>query len=365
MGQTFFRMEKTLLGIEIGNTNIKIVQGTKKGKNISLSNYKIIPTPKDSVRDGFIVDINSIKKSIEEFIITKKLLKQNTAIIVQGTGIITRDVLMPALPEKELKTVLEYQKDEYFPIDVSDYQTDFKILDEVETEEGKRLNVLLVAAPNSIINSSIDLVQKLNLKPKFIDIIPNCISRVFKTKSMISQEEEPNSIMILDLGGQTTTATILSEGNILFSRSILYGLDYINSLIEEELGVKDIVKIEEFKRKISLDYDYKEDSMTDDLYQNNINDSVREDIENNIIQEIMRFLEFYNSRKNAKKINKIYLIGGGAYLKNIDKYIQRILNIDTSIANYSDLDGIDIENSVDFKKDFLYLVNALGLISRM
>ena len=49
-----------LLGIEIGNSNIKFVLGTKKGRIIHVQNYGIDPTPNNAVRDGFIVDMEAV-----------------------------------------------------------------------------------------------------------------------------------------------------------------------------------------------------------------------------------------------------------------------------------------------------------------
>lgn len=354
-------MGQALLGIEIGNSNIKVVQATRKRKNLTVLNYGIAPTPKGSVRDGFIMDMDAVYHSMEDLFRKNRFTEKNAAIIVQGTSIITRDVLMPPMGEKELRTLLDYQKDEYFPIDVSDYQTDFKILNEVETEDGKKLNVLLVAAPNSMIESSLELIKRLNLKPKFIDITSNSISKLFVMRSMDFIDEN-SSIMVLDMGGQTTTVTILSEGNILFSRSILYGFEHLNSLLGEEFGETDFRQIEMFKRKYAAIYN-EEKSFDEDLYGGYISYLIKPLVEGNIIQEINRFLEFYYSRGNAKRIKKIYLIGGGAYLKNIDRYIEKMLNIQTIPADF--MDDIKVKDCDDFNKDFLYLVNALGLVSRI
>lgn len=307
------------------------------------------------------MDMDAVFDSLQSLIKTKGFTAKNAAIIVQGTSIITRDVLMPPMSEKELRTILDYQKDEYFPIDVTDYQTDFKILNEVETEEGKKLNVLLVAAPNNIIESSLELIKRLNLRPKFIDITSNAISKIFASRSF-GFHDENSSIMVLDIGGQTTTVTILSEGNILFSRSILYGFEHLNELIRDEFGEKDLNQVEMFKRKYAALY-YQDKSLDEDLYGAYISHLVKPAVENNIIQEIQRFLEFYHSRNNAKKIKAIYLVGGGAYLKNITQYIEKVLNIPTMQADvFEDIKVTDIS---EFDNDFLYLVNTLGLISRI
>lgn len=354
-------MGQALLGIEIGNSNIKVVQGIRKRKELVLTHYGIEHTPKGAVRDGYIMDMDAVFNSLQSLIKRKGFTAKNTAIIVQGTSIITRDVLMPPMSEKELRTILDYQKDEYFPIDVSDYQTDFKVLNEVETEEGKKLNVLLVAAPNNIIESSMELIKRLNLKPKIIDIASNAISKIFASRSF-GFHDENSSIMVLDIGGQTTTVTILSEGNILFSRSILYGFEHLNELIRDEFGEKDIYQVEMFKRKYAALY-YQDKSLDEDLYGGYISYLVKPAVENNIMQEINRFLEFYYSRSHAKKIRTIYLVGGGAYLKNITHYIEKMLNIPTMQADV--FEDIKVKSISEFDNDFLYLVNALGLISRI
>lgn len=354
-------MGQSLLGIEVGNSNIKVVQGTKKGRIINVLNYGIEPTPNNAVRDGFIVDMDAIYFALSNLIKSKKIAEQNAAMTIQGTSIITRDILMPYMEEKELMDVLSYQKEEYFPIDVSDYQTDYKVINQVETEEGKKLNVLLVAAPNNMITGAMDLLKRLNLKPKFIDIASNSVSKLYGHKSLSFQGEEPFSIMILDVGGQTTTATILSDNNILFSRTILYGLDELNQLIANEFSEKDFEQTEVFKKRYAAIYEG-DKVPEDDLYGSHISHLIKPAIDTNLIQEISRVLEFYYSRNNARKVKTIYLVGGGAFLNNFDRYIGRVFNINTVRGDI--LDNIKAKDSNHFKNDFLYLINTLGLINR-
>ena len=105
---------------------------------------------------------------------------------------------------------------------MSDYQTDFKILNEVETEEGKKLNVL-VAAPNNIIESS-GINKKAKFKTKFIDSTSNAISKIFASRSYGFHDE--NSSIGTGYRGQTTTVTILSE-EIYYLAVLFYGFEHI------------------------------------------------------------------------------------------------------------------------------------------
>jgi len=351
-----------LLGIEIGNSNIKFVLGTKKGRIIHVQNYGIDPTPNNAVRDGFIVDMEAVYNAAFHLLKKKHITEQNAAITIQSTSIITRDVVVPYMEEKELRNVFEYQKEEYFPIDVSDYQTDFKILEVLNTDEGKKLNVLLVAAPNNMINGAMDLLRRLNLKVKFIDIAANSVANLYAHKSMSFQGEEPYSIMLLDIGGQTTTATIVSDGKILFTRTILYGFDELNNIIAKEFSEESYEQVEIFKRRYGAIYD-DDKAPDDDLYGSHISHIIKPIIDTNLVQEISRVLDFYYTRNNARKVKTIYLIGGGAFLKNFDRYIGKAFGINTVRGDI--LDNIKARDAVNFKNDFLYLSNVLGLITRV
>ncbi|MBZ4669273.1 MAG: Type pilus assembly protein PilM, partial [Defluviitaleaceae bacterium] len=57
-------MGQALLGIEIGNCNIKAVQGIQKRNELVLTNYGIEPTPKGAVWDGFIMDMDALLHSL-------------------------------------------------------------------------------------------------------------------------------------------------------------------------------------------------------------------------------------------------------------------------------------------------------------
>ncbi len=354
-------VSNSLLGIEIGNNNIKIVHTVKSGKILTLLNYGIIPTPENSVRDGAITNMDAVQDTLHELMKKKRFQEKNTAIMVQGTSIITRDVEMPLLNEKELQKTFEFKKEEFFPIDVTEYHTDYKILKEINSLEGKKYSAMVVAVPNILINQSIELLDRLNLPVKAIDILSNSISKMFVEKTASPKDESAQAVMILDIGGQTTTVTILSQGVVLFSRAIFYGFSEINYAIANQFGTSDFNEIESFKKKYAAIYE-DEEQYEDDLYGGYISKTIKPAIDNNLMQEINRFLEFLYSRESKFKIKTIYLIGGGGYLKNLDRYITKVFNIPTFKGN--DFSSVRFKGLKNFEDDFLYLVNALGLTNR-
>ena len=146
--------------------------------------------------------------------------------------------------------------------------------------------------------------------------------------------------MVLDIGGKSTTITIISENKEIITRVIEFG-------IEQMRKVLDMVQSE-----INYISHQKEE------YFSNI---MRPQIEYNILSEVERVLRFYDSSFKHSGVKKIYLIGGGSYTKGIGSYIGDALNIPSE--KISQLETIKIGSHSDFKENISYFVNILGAIN--
>ncbi len=67
-------------------------------------------------------------------------------LVFRVVKIITREVELPHVPYKKLKNIIDLNADEYFPVNLAEYCLDFTITEIIETEEGKKIKVNIVAA---------------------------------------------------------------------------------------------------------------------------------------------------------------------------------------------------------------------------
>ena len=162
----------------------------------------------------------------------------------------------------------------------------------------------------------------------------------------------PEGTMIVDIGGGTTEVAVISLGGIVCSRSVrLAGEDIDKDIVEYITNKKNVIigeaAAEELKNTIGAAYS----SMTEERMQIKgrelttglpatitVCTSEVQEAMQRIIEEILRTinetLERTPPELAADIMEKgIVLSGGGAYIKNIDRYINSIIGIPVHVAD--------------------------------
>ncbi len=332
-------MATSFLGIEIGNTHIKMVEAIKRGATLVVKRFSLLQTPTDCMNNGVISNIDPIKKVVAEELKARKYKAKKVVAVVQSSNIIIRNALMEKKPEKIIKQLLEIKTEEFLPIEHEQYQIDFKIIEEVEEEGVTKNKLMLVAAPNAVVLPVASLMKSLKLIPIAITIPSEALQSVFHSRTRMIYETVGN-ILVLDIGGKSTTATIITGGEACLTRMIEFGAEYLSEKINEA--------------QISIDQVEEEE----EAYFAKI---IRPQIEYNIVSEVERILQFYYSSYGNGAIKKIYLTGGGANIRGIRGYMRDALNIPTE--KISHFDSVTEAPGIEFESYARFFVNVLGAIN--
>lgn len=313
-------MAKYTIGIEISDKNIKIIYGRKKYKNFDIDICKSINLKHGIVGNGKILNEKVLLGVISDVLKDNNIKGKNVVVNIQSTSVIIRNIILPKVKKYELDKLIEFQKQEYFPIDISEYKLDYSITNIIKQEKEEKYNIMLVAIPNTIINSYVKLFNNLDIIGTNFDISENSIARAFKKYIIDNENLNNETIVVVDIEHCITNIIIISENQILFNRTIPYGVEEFNNIIEDD------------KDDITL--------------------------------EINKLLDFYNSRFRDIKLMKLYIIGEGTYIKNIDKYMISIFNID--VVSNKELNSII---QYKYKKllnydDILCFIGLIGLVNK-
>lgn len=332
-------MATSLLGIEIGNTNIKIIEAVKHGTTLMVKRFSLLQTPSDCINNGVISNSNAIKKVIAKELRAKKYKAKKVVVVIQSSNIIIRNVMMEKQPEKMIEQLIEIKTEDFLPIERAQYQIDFKIIEEVEEEGVIKNKLMLVAAPNVVVLPVASLMKSLRLIPVSITIPSEALQSIFNSQTGMIYETG-DSILVLDFGGKSTTVTIIAGGEVCLTRLIEFSVENLSEKLDEA--------------QISM---FKSDEEQDEYFA----EVIMPQIEYNIVSELERILQFYYSSYGNNSIKKIYLIGGGANIKGIREYIRDALNIPTE--KVSCLESIQEVPNIGFEDYTRFFVNSLGAIN--
>lgn len=350
-----------LIALDIGNKTTKIVYGLVDKKNIIINEYAIINTPVNCVNDGIIINAEELSRTLLE-VFKKNNIKGGSLVVnVTGTGVITRDIRIPESTEQEIAQILEFEAQQYFPVDLENYTIDFKVLEEIKSDEGIQLRVLIVAATNKQVEGYIQLSKLLKKALKAIDIPANCILKVlsYQAKQNLDTDGE---YAVVDLGKDTSLVCIFQNNSLKFNRILLNGSAEIDSNIANKFNLE-YRKAEELKLSFN-GFTETQIEAADSSIITDLGDVIKNAIDN-IISDINRFIDFYNSRESMNHVSKIYICGGGSKLTGLAQYFSSYFNMPVLPITLSK--GIIYKGSkgkIAFEEDYIQLINAIGGLVR-
>ena len=355
---------KNLLSIDVGQHTIKLVLGrVLKSTVVEVKRTVSFPTPPGSVEKGRIIDIDALSKQIKNMIDTEKPKAAFVLCTLENAEIITREIILPTADEAAMESMLEYEVQQYMPVDLGNYIIQSKTLDSISNGETSKTRFLSTAVPKDLAQSYYDLMQRVNLKASVLDIQSNSIDKLFLSETAAAPESysENTSIAVIDIGYSHINVILMEDGKYQFNRYIDQGAINIDRSLKSVFNYSE----EETDQKKFNDIDLNiTASPLTDLYDSSDQVTLREiNVVKNVVDswanELERVFRYYSSRSPGKSVQEILIHGGAAQLKGIDGYLSKVLGI--PVERVGALNCIRIQ---DNSKNITPYLNAIGAFFR-
>lgn len=289
----FFSNKKSVLGVDIGTTNIKIVQITSKDNSHTLDTYGLVNV-------SFEIDENKeevIKKTVS---VLKNLMQKagvttnKVVASLPNSAVFTTVIDMPKLSEGELKTAIEFEAKKYVPLPITEMTLSWSIIEKSADEKSK---VLITAVPNSVLRSYLRIFELAKLEPLALEIEALALIRALI-------RDNQGSILLIDIGAKATHLNIVENGNLLLTRNVPVGGETITTKIAESLKIS-ISRAEQFKKDFGLN-------------QASLIPETIKPILMTIKSEARQLQSIYQAK--SKKFDKIIVVGGTANLPGLNEF---------------------------------------------
>ncbi|MCM8813455.1 MAG: type IV pilus assembly protein PilM [Candidatus Omnitrophica bacterium] len=300
----FSTKQPNSVGLDIGYSSIKLVQISRAGGSVrpELVNFSMKAIPSQDAKD--------LAPAIQEVIEAAGITTRAVNTSVAGQMVIVRYIQLPVMTRDELEKALRLNAGKYIPFSLEEVIYDFQILG-APAKNDKSMRVLLVAVKKEIIRQHLALLQGIGLEPHIIDVDSFAIVNSFQ---LVSQEKQ-GTIAVVDIGADTTTTTILLGNEPYFSRDIPLGGKNITEAIRSEFDL-DVPQAEMLKMN------------PQDKYGDMVN-AIKP-----VLDELCRELHMsfnYCEGQLGSAVQKLYLTGGTAKFKGIDKILHGMLGVETQV----------------------------------
>ncbi|PIP86710.1 hypothetical protein COV42_02610 [Candidatus Campbellbacteria bacterium CG11_big_fil_rev_8_21_14_0_20_44_21] len=327
-----FKKNKSVLGVDISSSSIKVVQIKKEKGAAVLQTYgELALGPYTGLEKGRSTSLSTEKLSgaLKDLLKESNVTTKNCGVAIPMSSSLINLVLMPDVGLKRLQTMVPIEMRKYVPVPMSEVVIDWKLVpkedfipghafssEESELEKSRRgkVEVFVVAIHKETIENYTQIVRNAGLLPSFLEI------EIFSTIRTIFHKPG-EGVMIIDFGSATTKVYIVESGIVRESHIINRGSQDITSSISKAFGIS-LSKAEELKREEGLlGEGGKEDSRQ-------ISSLVVEDI----LRQANGILLDYQ-KEFGKNVSKVILSGGGSILKGLPELANKTLSAEAEVSD--------------------------------
>jgi type IV pilus assembly protein PilM len=318
----WFGRSKNLVGLDIGDSSVKIVELTdlSKGRGWTVSKLGWEPLSSEAIVDGAIMDSQLVAETIGRLFERCRIkTSAPVATALSGHSVIIKRISLPVMSEAELAESIRWEAEQYIPFDIEDVNLDYKILEGSSLSGDGNMDVLLAAAKKEKINDYVGVINQAGLNAATVDIAAFAMQNAFEA----NYDFEPDQVIALvDIGSAVSSITVLYGGTSVYWRDINIGGNQYTDAIQKELNLSG-EQAEMLKRGEEIDGMPYEQVLP-------ILSAVSDDIGS----EIQKTLDFFKQISATDRLlDRLYLCGGAAQVAHMKESLGSRLEAEVELLN--------------------------------
>lgn len=345
-------------GLDIGQSALKALRcSAGDDGHIVAEAFDFIEYPKIlSQPDADPVEL--VRDAIQEFMSRNPTKGLKVAISVPGQRGLPRFVKLPPVESSKIPDLVKFEAKQQIPFPLEDVVWDFQQMPggteedgfSMETEVGlfamKRDEVFRSLRPFMNAGIEVDIVQLTPIS--LFDYIVFDQMQDLPPPDQFNPDDPPESVVVLSLGTDTSDL-VVTNGYRVWQRSIPLGGNHFTKAITKELKVT-FSKAEHLKRNAMKTEDPRA------IFQ------AMKPIFNDLVTEIQRSLNFFNSINKTAKLGRIVALGNTMKLRGLQKYLQQNLGMPVEVVeSFRGLKGSSVVNSPQFEENVSSFGVSYGL----
>lgn len=306
-----FTKSKSHLGVDIGTSNVKIVQLKPKDGRFALETYGLVNASFQISNKDNVSAVGKTSEILKNLVAKAGVTTNQVIASLPSSAVFTSVIELPHIPEDELKTAIEFEAKKYVPMPLEEVTLSWSVLENKKKigneanlgfADDNRIKVLLTAVPSIVINNYLRVFGLAGLEPIALEIEALALIR-----SLVA--EDSNAVLLVDIGAKNTSLNLVDNGYLRLSKNLTVGGDTVTTSIAQSLNVN-FARAEQFKKDFGLN-----------LGQQQIPQIMRP-ILDIIKNEAQQLISIFESR--GERIDKVLLSGAGAKLPGLKEYFDSL-----------------------------------------
>lgn len=310
-----FGKSKSQLGVDIGTSNIKIVQLRPQGDKFVLETYGLVNVAYQISNKDSGPAVNQAADILKSLIAKTGVTTKRAMASLPNSAVFTSVIEMPKIPKDELKSAIEFEAKKYVPLPLEEVALSWIILEDkhpkilkdtnlgnLKNQSENKNKILLTAVPNAVIDNYVKVFHLAGLEPLALEI--EALSLI---RSLVGEDLHTN--LLIDIGAKSTSVNLVENGYLRVSKNLNVGGDTVTTSLAQSLSVN-FARAEQFKK----DFGLSQGSQQIPQVMRPILDIIK--------NEAQQLINLFESR--GERIDRILLSGGGSKLPKLQEYFSVI-----------------------------------------
>jgi len=327
-------------GLDIGSSSIKILElkGEKKVEAVGMAVNPVGRNEVDLPPDQRTKLIEAVKGLMKE----SGVKGRSVVLSIPEQQVFSRILKLPIMSSPELASAIKWELDQVVPFPPDKIEISWVVIDKPKKKIGnEKMKVFVVAVPKKVSESYVKFLSLAGLEPERIE---NEVLSLARGLSGFTADKGVS--LILDVGASSTKMVVVEKEQIHMSHVVPLAGMAMTRMISEAFKIP-VSQAEEYKRVYGVDKTQVEGKIYNSLVG----------LIDSLVVEIKKVMANFSNTEKDKQIERIILVGGGAFLKGFTGVLVEKTGLDVTVGD----PFVEIEAPERVKGSGVVFATALGL----
>ena len=337
---------KRMVTLDIGSHTLKLGDFSFNKAKPFLQHFAVLPVPDNCVEQGDLVNLEPLRDILPDFI--SQNIEDSVSelyVSMSGRSVIVKKIEILRSEKELMDDLVQEEVSQSLPFNLDEINYDYTQIVTPKPSSESKMNILLVAAKNDIVDKVNQLIQSAGYRCKFIDMGAFALSECMKFIDPDCTKKNEN-VLVLDIGRSGTVFIVLHQGRLIFSRYMMIGSDFYTVSLMKEMGI-------EYQEAESLKISWCSGGETPAEVNRIMVES-----DSYFCDEVFIGCEYFKNQFPEEELLKVYVTGGGGKMHNLIEALGGKFNIPTRL-----LDPFEALESSDSLKESLNHIRCFSSTS--
>jgi type IV pilus assembly protein PilM len=312
--------KKTLLGLDIGSSSVKLVELERSGSTHRLRRFGYAPVPPEAIVQGSFMNATGISEAIQQAYENGGFKTKDVATSVSGHAVIVKRISLPSQSAEELDETIKWEAEQYIPFDIAEVNIDYQVLQD-DALDGQ-MDVVLVAAKKDLIDDYLNVISDAGLSMAIMDVDAFALGNMYE----LNYDPSPESaVALVDIGASVININVMNGAVPVFTRDITSGGNQYTEEIQKALSIS-------FEEAERIKIGGTGSEVSTDVVPQEVEDAMRE-VSDTLLGEVQRSLDFYRATSSSTPIDKVVLCGGSAQVPGLTRLLEERIELPIEVAD--------------------------------